>query len=79
MAMSDFMAMAMGVPCYGHDHAMFAVRNMVMAVSGHGHVIAKANVMAKAMILEKLRAKAMYLARVMTWGGSSRALFLVST
>ena len=33
MAMSDFMAMALGVPCYGHDHAMFAVRNMVMAVS----------------------------------------------
>ncbi len=33
MAMSDFMAMAMGVPCDGHDHAMFAVRNMVMAVS----------------------------------------------
>ena len=33
MAMSNFMAMALGVPCYGHDHAMFAVRNMVMAVS----------------------------------------------
>ena len=33
MAMSDFMAMAMGVPCYGHDHAMFAGINMVMAVS----------------------------------------------
>ena len=39
MAMNDFMAMALGVPCYGHDHAMFAVRNMVMAVSwsGPGH------------------------------------------
>ena len=33
MAMSDCMAMALGVPCYGHDHAMFAVRNMVMSVS----------------------------------------------
>ena len=33
MAMSEFMAMALGVPCDGHDHAMFAVRNMVMAVS----------------------------------------------
>ena len=33
MAMSDFMAMALGVPCYGHDHAMFAVINMVMAES----------------------------------------------
>ena len=33
MAMTDFMGMAMGVPCYGHDHAMFAVRNMVMAMS----------------------------------------------
>ena len=33
MAMTVFMAMAMGVPCYGHDHAMFAVRNMVMAMS----------------------------------------------
>ena len=33
MAMSVFMAMAMGVPCYGHDHAMSAVINMVMAVS----------------------------------------------
>ena len=33
MAMSDFMAMARGVPCYGHDHAMFAGINMVMAVS----------------------------------------------
>ena len=31
MAMSDFMAMAMGVPCDGHDHAMSAVINMVMA------------------------------------------------
>ena len=31
MAMSDFMAM--GVPCYGHDHAMFAGMNMVMTVS----------------------------------------------
>ena len=35
MAMIDFMAMAMGVPCYGHDHAMFAGINMVMAVPGH--------------------------------------------
>ena len=33
MAMTNFMAMAMGVPCYGCDHAMFAVINMVMAVS----------------------------------------------
>ena len=33
MAMSDFMAMAMGVPCYGHDHAMSAVVNLAMAVS----------------------------------------------
>ena len=33
MAMNDFMAMAMGVPCDGHDHAMFAGINMVMAVS----------------------------------------------
>ena len=33
LAMSDFMAMAMGVPCYGHDRAMTAVINMVMAVS----------------------------------------------
>ena len=33
MAMTVFMAMAMGVPCYGHDHAMFAVRDMVMVVS----------------------------------------------
>ena len=33
VAMSDFMAMAMGVPCYGPNHAMFAVRNMVMAMS----------------------------------------------
>ena len=33
MAMTVFIAMAMGVPCYGHDHAMFAVINMVMAVS----------------------------------------------
>ena len=31
--MTDFMAMAMGVPCDGHDHAMFAIINMVMAVS----------------------------------------------
>ena len=33
MAMSDFMGMAMGVPCDGHDHAMFAGINMVMTVS----------------------------------------------
>ena len=33
MAMTDFMALAMGVPWYGHDHAMFAVINMVMAES----------------------------------------------
>ena len=33
MAMSDFMAMAMGVPSDGHDHAMFAGINMIMAVS----------------------------------------------
>ena len=33
MAMSEFMAMALGVPCHGHDHAMFAVINMVMAES----------------------------------------------
>ena len=33
MAMSDFMARALGVPCYGHEHAMFAVINMVMAES----------------------------------------------
>ncbi len=33
MAMTDFMAMAMGVPCYGHEHAMSAVINMVMPVS----------------------------------------------
>ena len=33
------MAMDVGVPCYGHDHAMLAVINMVMAVSwsGPGH------------------------------------------
>ena len=45
MAMSEFMAMDLGVSCDGHDHAMFAVRNMVMAVSwswrchsqGEGH------------------------------------------
>ena len=53
MAMSDFMAMAMGVPCYGHDHAMSVVINMVMAMSwswpchsqgkchGGGHDLAK--------------------------------------
>ena len=33
MAMTVFMTMAMGVPCYGHDHAMTAVINMVMAVT----------------------------------------------
>ena len=33
MAMSDFMAMALGVPCHGHGHAMFAGKNWVMAVS----------------------------------------------
>ena len=27
------MGMAMGVPCDGHDHAMLAGTNMVMAVS----------------------------------------------
>ena len=67
MAMTNFMAMAMGVPCYGHDHAMFAVRNMVMAMPwswpchghGHGHVIDKAGVVAKAIILEKVKAKAL--------------------
>ena len=45
MAMSDFMTMAMSVPCDGHDHAMFAGMKMVMAVSwswrchsqGEGH------------------------------------------
>ena len=39
MAMSDFWAMAMGVPCYGHDHAMFAGINMVMGMpwSWPGH------------------------------------------
>ena len=36
MAMSEFMVMALGVSCDGHDHAMFAVRNMVMAVSWSG-------------------------------------------
>ena len=33
MAMTVFMAMAMGVRCYGHDHAMSAVINMVIVVS----------------------------------------------
>ena len=33
MAVTDFMAMAMCVPCDSHDHAMTAVINMVMAVS----------------------------------------------
>ena len=50
MAMTDFMAMAMGVPCYGHDHAMFAGINMVMA----------------AMILVNVEAKALSLAREMS-------------
>ena len=38
MAMTVFMAMAMGVPCYGHDHAMTAVINMSWQCHGHGHV-----------------------------------------
>ena len=63
MAMTEFMAMALGVSCDGHDHAMFAVRNMVMAVSWswpcHSHVIAKADVVAKAIILEKGKGKAL--------------------
>ena len=33
MAMTVFMAMAMTLPCDGHDHAMFAGINMAMAVS----------------------------------------------
>ena len=33
MAMTDFMAMAMGVSCYGRVYAMTAVINMVMVVS----------------------------------------------
>ena len=37
MAMSDFMAMAMGVPCDGHDHAMFAGKK-----HGHGDVMVMA-------------------------------------
>ena len=59
MAMTVFMAMAMTLPCYGHDHAMFAVINMVIALAWqvHGHVIVEENVMAKTMILEKIRAK----------------------
>ena len=33
MAMTVFMAMAMGVPCDGYKHAMFAGISMVLAVS----------------------------------------------
>ena len=37
MAMTVFMAMAMTLPCYGHDHAMFAVKK-----HGHGGVMVMA-------------------------------------
>ena len=59
MAMTDFMAMAMGVPCYGHDHAMFAGINMVMAVSWSWPCHSQGKFMVKAMILEKDEAMAL--------------------
>ena len=59
MAMTDFMAMAMGVPCYGHDHAMSAVINMVMAVSWSWPCHSQGKCRCQRKHLRKIRAKAL--------------------
>ena len=59
MAMSDFMAMAMGVPCYGHDDTMFAGINMVMAVSWSWPCHSQGQCHGESHDLEKIKAKAL--------------------
>ena len=66
MAMSDFMATAMGLPCYGHDHAMFAVLNMVMVVSSSWPCHSQGKSDGESHGLGTVRAKALSLARVMS-------------
>ena len=59
MAMTEFMAMAMGVPCYGHDHAMLAGINMVMAVSWSWRCHSQGEGRGESHDLGKVKAKAL--------------------
>ena len=66
MAMTVFMAMAMTLPCYGHDHAMSAVINMVMAVSSSWPCHSQGTCHGESHDLGKVTAKALYFARDMS-------------